>query len=48
MRILCYLGILKEGFLAYLSPVMLISSKMTSDKRVVTDLRHLNNEDSKK
>ena len=25
MRRLCYLGILKEGFLAYLSPVMLIS-----------------------
>ena len=42
MRRLCYLGILKEGFLAYLSPVMLISWKMTSDKRVVTDFRHLN------
>ena len=26
---LCYLGILKEGFLAYSSPVMLISRKMT-------------------
>ena len=25
MRRLCYLGILKEGFSAYLSPVMLIS-----------------------
>ena len=25
MRRLCYLGILKEGFLAYLNPVMLIS-----------------------
>ena len=42
MRRLCYLGILKEGFLAYSSPVMLISQKMTSDKRVVTDFRHLN------
>ena len=42
MKWLCYLGILKEGFLAYLSPVMLISQKLTSDKRVVTDLRHLN------
>ena len=42
MSRLCYLGILKEGFSAYLSPVMLISRKMTSDKRVVTDFRHLN------
>ena len=40
MRRLCYLGILKEGFLAYSSPVMLISRKMTSDKRVVTNFRH--------
>ena len=37
MRRLCYLGILKEGFSAYSSPVMLISRKLTSDKRVVTD-----------
>ena len=42
MKRLCYLGILKEGFLAYLSPVMLISRKVMQDKRVVTDLRHLN------
>ena len=28
---LCYLGILKEGFSAYSSPVMLISRKLTSD-----------------
>ena len=42
MRRLCYLGIWKKGFLAYLSPVMLISCKLTSDKRVVTDFRHLN------
>ena len=39
---LCYLGILKEGFSAYSSPVMLISRKLTQDKRVVTDFRHLN------
>ena len=42
MRRLCYLGILEEGFSAYSSPVMLISQKVTSDKRVVTDFRHLN------
>ena len=42
MRRLCYLGTLKEGFSAYSSPVMLISRKLTSDKRVVTDFRHLN------
>ena len=33
---------MKEGFSAYSSPVMLISRKMTQDKRVVTDFRHLN------
>ena len=42
MKRLCYLGILKEGFSAYSRPVMLISRKMTQDKRVVTDFRHLN------
>ena len=42
MKRFCYLGILKEGFSAYSSPVMLISQKVTSDKRVVTDFRHLN------
>ena len=42
MKRLCYLGILKEGFSAYSSPVMLISRKMTQDKRVVPDFRHLN------
>ena len=35
-------GILKEVFSACLSPVMLISRKLTKDKRVVTDFRHLN------
>ena len=42
MKHLCYLGILKEGFSAYPSPVMLISRKVTQDKRVLTDFRHLN------
>ena len=42
MKRLCYMGILKEGFLDYSSPVMLISRKLTKDKRVVTDFRHLN------
>ena len=37
-----YLGRLKEGFSAYSSPVMLISRKLSKDKRVVTDFRHLN------
>ena len=36
------MGILKEGFSAYSSPIMLISRKLTKDKRVVTDFRHLN------
>ena len=42
MKWLCYMGILKEGFSAYSSPVMLISRKLSRDKRVVTDFRHLN------
>ena len=42
MKRLCYLGILKEGFSAYSSPVMLVSRKLTKDKRVMTDFRHLN------
>ena len=42
MKSLCYLGILKEGFSPYSSLVMLISRKLTKDKRVVTDFRHLN------
>ena len=42
MKRLCYLGILKEGFSAYSSPVMLISRMVMQDKRVVTDFRHLN------
>ena len=42
MKRLCYLGILKEGFSTYSSPIMLISRKMTQDKRVMTDFMHLN------
>ena len=42
MRQLCYMEILKEGFSAHSSPVILISRKCTKDKRVVTDFRHLN------
>ena len=36
------MGILKEGFSAYSSSVMLISRKLTKDKQVVTDFRHVN------
>ena len=42
MKRLCYISILKEGFSTYSSLVMLISRKLTKDKRVVTDFRHLN------
>ena len=34
MRRLCYLGILKEGFSAYSSPVMLISQKLLQIKEL--------------
>ena len=42
MKRLCYLGVLKEVFSAYSSPVILISRKLMQDKRVVTDFRQLN------
>ena len=42
MRRLCYLGILRERFSPYSSLVMLISRKLTKDKRVVRDFRHSN------
>ena len=42
MKRLCYLGILKEDFSAYSSLIMLLSRKVTQDKRVVADFRHLN------
>ena len=44
MKRLCYLG----NFSAYSSPVMLISRKVTKDKRLVTDFRHLNMRKAKK
>ena len=47
MKRLCYLGILKEGFSKYSSPVMLISRKVMQYKRVVTDFRHLNMQTAK-
>ena len=36
------MGILKEGFSAHSSPVMLITRKLIKDRRVITDFRHLN------
>ena len=42
MKSFCYLGILKEGFSPCSSPVLLISRKLTRDKRVVTDFSYLN------
>ena len=41
MKYLCDLDILKVVFLVFSSPVMLISRKLTQDRRVVTDFRHL-------
>ena len=41
MKQLCYLGILKEGFSAYSSPVMLISRKLTKDKICIADTRQI-------
>ena len=42
MKRLCYLRTLKEGFSPHSSLVILISRKLTKDKRVVTNFRHLN------
>ena len=42
MKHFCYLSILREGFSPYSSPAMLICRKVTQDKKVVTDFRHLN------
>ena len=42
MKRLCYLGILKEEFSPHSILVMLISRKLRKDKRVVTDVKHLN------
>ena len=38
MKRLCYLGISKEGFLAYSSPVMLISRKLTREWYQISDI----------
>ena len=46
MKRLCHLGVLKEGFSAYSSPVMLIR-KLIKDKRCVSDLRCVNTRISK-
>ena len=45
---LCYLGIIKEGFSTYSSPVMLISRKVSWDIRIVTNFRYLNGRITKK
>ena len=37
-----YLGILKEGFSPYSSPIMLISQKVMQDRTGLTDFRHVN------
>ena len=42
MKRLYYLGIIKEGFSTYSGPVMLISRKLTKNKRAVSDFMHLN------
>ena len=42
MKRLCYLGISKEDFSPYSSSIMLISRKVTKEKRLVTDFIHLN------
>ena len=48
MKHLYYLGILKEGFSAYSSPVMLISRKLTIDKKSSNRFQTLKCENSKK
>ena len=42
MKRLCYLGLLKEVFSAYLSAVMLINRNVIKDKRVLSYFRHVN------
>ena len=48
MKRLCYLGILKEGFSAYSSPVMLVSRKLTKDKKGCDRFQASEYENSKK
>ena len=47
MKRICHLGILKEDFLVYSSPVRLIDRKLTKDKGCVSDFRHINNSTAK-
>ena len=47
MRKLCYLGILKEGFSAYSSPVMLISQKLDFRYKSCNRFWAFEHEDSK-
>ena len=42
MKRLCHVGILKKGFSAYSSPVMLVSRKLMKDKRCVSGFRYMN------
>ena len=48
MKRLCYLGILKEGFSAYSRPVMLVSRKVTKDKKGHDRFQALKYENSQK
>ena len=48
MKWLCYFGILKEGFLAYSSPVMLISRKLTKKQKTSDRSQASKHEDSKR
>ena len=47
MKRLCYMGILKEGFSFYSSPVMLISRKLTKDTESGNRFQTSECEDSK-
>ena len=38
LKCLCYLGVLKEEFLAHSSPVILINRELTQDKEVMKDI----------
>ena len=41
MQRLWHLGILREGFSAYSSQVIIISRKLTKDERGLSDFRHI-------
>ena len=42
MKRLCHLGIIKEGFWGYSSPVIFICRKLTKDNWCVSDFEHIN------